>query len=62
MSVGSAFQRIVEKHVGVKRIILRPGLFLSYRVIQRGCNLCLIGEELTKFNISRKAVCLIVIL
>ena len=55
-------QGIVQLHVSIQRVVLRPGLFLRNRIIERSSHLHLVGEELTQFDIGGQRVGLVVVL
>ena len=49
--VGCGIEGIVEFHVGVEGIVLRPALLFLHTVVERGTHLGLVGEELSELNI-----------
>ena len=61
MTVEGRLEGIVEKHVGVERVIPWACLFLCHRVIEWSGDLRLVREELSEFKVGSDAICLIVV-
>ena len=59
--VDGGVQRVVQFHIRVQRIILRPRLLLGDRVVERRRHLHLVGEELAQLEIGSHRVCLVVV-
>ena len=57
----NGIESVVETHIGVERVIAWARFLLCYRIVERRCNLGLIGEELAKVEVGGQTIRFIVV-
>ena len=59
--VGSGIERVVEAHIGVKRIVFRARFLFRNRIVERCRHFRLFGEKFAEFDRCRDAVGLVIV-